>query len=85
MNTESSRSHAVFTLKLTQTLSTDASEVFRFQLNVNDETIFFVFFQTQSVKVSKISLVDLAGSERVSKSGLQIEQSRFREGCNINK
>ena len=27
MNTESSRSHAVFSLKLTQTLSTDASEV----------------------------------------------------------
>lgn len=27
MNNESSRSHAVFTLKLTQTLSTDASEV----------------------------------------------------------
>ncbi|CAF3438747.1 unnamed protein product [Rotaria sp. Silwood1] len=66
MNTESSRSHAVFTLKLTQTLSTEASE-------------------TQSVKVSKISLVDLAGSERVSKSGIQIEQIRFREGCNINK
>ncbi|CAF3355314.1 unnamed protein product [Rotaria socialis] len=66
MNNESSRSHAVFTLKLTQTLSTDASE-------------------TQSVKVSKISLVDLAGSERVSKSGVQIEQTRFREGCNINK
>ncbi|CAF1281060.1 unnamed protein product [Rotaria sordida] len=66
MNNESSRSHAVFTLKLTQTLSTEASE-------------------TQSVKVSKISLVDLAGSERVSKSGVQIEQIRFREGCNINK
>ncbi|CAF4652463.1 unnamed protein product, partial [Rotaria sp. Silwood2] len=66
MNNESSRSHAVFTLKLTQTLSTEASE-------------------TQSVKVSKISLVDLAGSERVSKSGIQIEQIRFREGCNINK
>jgi kinesin family protein 13 len=27
MNNESSRSHAVFTLKLTQTLSTEASEV----------------------------------------------------------
>ncbi|CAF1478921.1 unnamed protein product, partial [Adineta steineri] len=66
MNNESSRSHAVFTLKLTQTLSTDASE-------------------TQSVKVSKISLVDLAGSERASKSGVQVEQARFREGCNINK
>ncbi|UJR37400.1 hypothetical protein I4U23_030105 [Adineta vaga] len=66
MNTESSRSHAVFTLKLTQTLSTDATE-------------------TQSVKVSKISLVDLAGSERASKSGAQIEHTRFREGCNINK
>ncbi|CAF1236539.1 unnamed protein product [Adineta ricciae] len=66
MNTESSRSHAVFSLKLTQTLSTDASE-------------------TQSVKVSKVSLVDLAGSERASKSGVQIEQTRFREGCNINK
>jgi hypothetical protein len=34
MNNESSRSHAVFTLKLTQTLSTDASEVKRsFRLN----------------------------------------------------
>jgi hypothetical protein len=27
MNNESSRSHAVFTLKLTQTLSTEATEV----------------------------------------------------------
>lgn len=66
MNNESSRSHAVFTLKLTQTLSTDATE-------------------TQSIKVSKISLVDLAGSERASKTGVHIEQTRFREGCNINK
>lgn len=41
--------------------------------------------QTQSVKVSRISLVDLAGSERASKSGVQVEQARFREGCNINK
>lgn len=152
MNNESSRSHAVFTLKLTQTLSTDSSEVkteSSTRISFSDSTrevkkkffisfrvrhrnaarpkvlvgfarrcdfshhearwisasleenlrtgrdfpklfstpifIWNLFFQTQSVKVSKISLVDLAGSERVSKSGAQIEQTRFREGCNINK
>ncbi len=84
MNNESSRSHAVFTLKLTQTLSTEATEVKFLKFSI-ELLIQFFYPQTQSVKVSKISLVDLAGSERASKSGVQIEQTRFREGCNINK
>ncbi|XP_071504445.1 kinesin-like protein KIF13A [Diadema antillarum] len=72
MNSESSRSHAVFNITLTQTLTdVESDEKTDTQRVVTGE------------KVSKISLVDLAGSERVHKTGSSGE--RLREGSNINK
>ncbi|XP_033100140.1 kinesin-like protein KIF13A isoform X3 [Anneissia japonica] len=72
MNHESSRSHAVFNITLTQTL---------LDIETNDDGE--VVAMISGEKVSKISLVDLAGSERVSKTGSTGD--RLREGNNINR
>ncbi|XP_071956300.1 kinesin-like protein KIF13A isoform X3 [Antedon mediterranea] len=72
MNHESSRSHAVFNITLTQTL-------LDIETNDNGEVVSAV----SGEKVSKISLVDLAGSERVSKTGSTGD--RLKEGSNINR
>ncbi len=86
MNAESSRSHSVFCLKITQSLTDSATGV----INLLDLLIFEnVSYQTSQIKkmrgekVSRLSLVDLAGSEKVAKTG--VEGSRLKEGCNINK
>ncbi|KTF77872.1 hypothetical protein cypCar_00049130 [Cyprinus carpio] len=76
MNEESSRSHAVFSVIVTQTL-------YDLQSGVSAARLPLVFISNSGEKVSKISLVDLAGSERVSKTGAAGE--RLKEGSNINK
>lgn len=98
MNEESSRSHAVFSIIVTQTLYDLKSGVSLFLLcsHFLGEYLFvltsFITYtdctswnveQNSGEKVSKMSLVDLAGSERVSKTGAAGE--RLKEGSNINK
>ncbi|KAI1243050.1 hypothetical protein IHE44_0000619 [Lamprotornis superbus] len=74
MNEESSRSHAVFNIIVTQTL---------YDLHSGLLFSHVPSVQNSGEKVSKVSLVDLAGSERVSKTGAAGE--RLKEGSNINK
>lgn len=89
MNSESSRSHAVFTVVLTQvyretpqtpslqkTLSPNNVSQTLTEEGVGDDAV-------TGEKVSRISLVDLAGSERAVKTGAVGE--RLKEGSNINK
>ena len=83
MNTESSRSHAVFSIVLTQTNFDPASQVSHFEIFCAFLLAIASYLQTGTEKVSKISLVDLAGSERVSKTGALGE--RLKEGSLINK
>ncbi|XP_022106893.1 kinesin-like protein KIF13A isoform X4 [Acanthaster planci] len=72
MNSESSRSHAVFNITVTQTLT-----------DIETDESGIAISMVSGEKVSKISLVDLAGSERVQKTGSTGD--RLREGGNINK
>ncbi|OXB84523.1 UNVERIFIED_CONTAM: hypothetical protein H355_007999 [Colinus virginianus] len=76
MNEESSRSHAVFNIIVTQTL-------YDLQSGVCISVGLIYDAVNSGEKVSKVSLVDLAGSERVSKTGAAGE--RLKEGSNINK
>jgi len=73
MNDESSRSHSLFMIKITQTetvrFPADNHE-FRFQKPVTVE------------RVSHVYLVDLAGSERNKKSGAQGQQLKEAAGIN---
>ncbi|KAM9410638.1 kinesin-like protein KIF23 isoform 5-T5 [Pholidichthys leucotaenia] len=69
LNRESSRSHSVFTVKLTQApLDADGDHILQDKSQVN---------------VSQLCLVDLAGSERTSRT--RAEGSRLREAGNINQ
>ena len=68
INKTSSRSHAVFTIKLTQT-----------PIGATEEDI---KANPSIVRYSKFSVVDLAGSERTGKS--QATGDRLREASNIN-
>ncbi|XP_070683854.1 kinesin-like protein KIF23 isoform X2 [Pempheris klunzingeri] len=69
LNRESSRSHSVFTVKLTQApLDADGDHILQDKNQVN---------------VSQLCLVDLAGSERTSRT--RAEGSRLREAGNINQ
>jgi len=61
LNTESSRSHSVFNIRIVQSPMDDAGEV---SLNTN------------VVHVSQLSLVDLAGSERTGRTGTKGERLR---------
>ncbi|KAH7849370.1 hypothetical protein Vadar_016870 [Vaccinium darrowii] len=69
MNSQSSRSHAIFTISMEQkkTASTGASH--------NDGG--------DDILCAKLHLVDLAGSERAKRTGA--DGMRFREGVHINK
>ncbi len=91
MNSESSRSHAVFTVVLTQVYreTTETPSFFKKKhhrpINV-PQTLTEESVGDDAVtgeKVSRISLVDLAGSERAVKTGAVGE--RLKEGSNINK
>lgn len=68
INKSSSRSHAIFTIKLTQTPIGATEEELRADPSL--------------VRYSKFSIVDLAGSERSTKS--QATGDRLREASNIN-
>lgn len=69
MNESSSRSHAILTLTLKQTIFKDDSDSL-----MPDEEI-----------ISNIKLVDLAGSERLLKTKLFDQKDRVKEGNLINK
>eukprot|EP01147_Barroeca_monosierra_P006899 gene6899-7594_t len=71
MNKQSSRSHAIFTIKLTL-LDNVTFEPSKIILAVNTYS-----------QVSKMNLVDLAGSERVHSTGAT--GARFKEGTSINR
>ena len=81
MNEHSSRSHAVFTLVLTQSQYDPATK----KTGEKVRHISFLLSDSLSVCVqaSRISLVDLAGSERHGKTGTT--GARLVEGSNINK
>nr|XP_020474984.1 kinesin-like protein KIF23 isoform X2 [Monopterus albus] len=69
LNTESSRSHSVFIVKLAQApLDADGDNVLQ---------------DKNQVTVSQLCLVDLAGSERTGRTGA--EGTRIREAGNINQ
>ena len=80
MNAESSRSHAVFTIRLTQTIVDSNDETVRRLIetfaNLSDENL-----QLIGEKISRVSLVDLAGSERARKTGAV--GKRLEESGNI--
>lgn len=80
LNAESSRSHAIFTLRLTQRQQLlDGTEIDMSGLADGDDGS----GTRVSEKVSKIHLVDLAGSERVKRSGAGGQ--RLQETGAINK
>jgi len=69
MNSESSRSHAIMSVIITQTLTT---------LGEDGKTA-----KEITTKGSKLHFVDLAGSERIKKTG--VTGQGLKEGVNINK
>lgn len=71
-NDESSRSHAIFTITLTQIKPFCADE----------RPLPTSCVRSTNIIKSKFHLVDLAGSEKQSKTGA--EGQRFKEGVNIN-
>ena len=73
MNSTSSRSHAVYMVKLEKRVKVSAEEL------ENTEKPAIV---SQSMTRSTLYLVDLAGSERVSKT--KVSGSRLDEAKNIN-
>ena len=80
LNAESSRSHAIFTLRLTQRQQLlDGTEIDLSELADGDDGS----GTRVSEKVSKIHLVDLAGSERLKRSGAGGQ--RLQETGAINK
>ena len=81
MNVVSSRSHAVFTVTLQQTLRTGSSSSSAGGGGGEDEASVEGEAEGQVV-VSKLTFVDLAGSERLKRTGAEGE--RRREGIQIN-
>ncbi|KAJ0571875.1 putative plus-end-directed kinesin ATPase [Helianthus annuus] len=71
MNSQSSRSHAIFTITMEQKKLSGATSV-RVQDDAGDDIL-----------CAKLHLVDLAGSERAKKTGA--DGMRLREGIHINK
>ena len=82
MNAGSSRSHAVFTIELTQNVHR--------QIKFDDEAVASslggssteILEETTTTTSSKLTFVDLAGSERIKKTGA--EGQRMKEGIQIN-
>eukprot|EP00466_Bigelowiella_natans_P009967 jgi/Bigna1/80002/fgenesh1_pg.67_\ len=73
MNKESSRSHAIFTLWLTQKPKQEENDA---EQGDNE-------FEADEILSSKFHFVDLAGSERLKKTGAEGQQ--VKEGIQINK
>ncbi|XP_030933548.1 kinesin-like protein KIN-4C [Quercus lobata] len=71
MNSQSSRSHAIFTITMEQ------KKVAHFVAGVTNEDI------GDDILCAKLHLVDLAGSERAKRTGA--DGMRFKEGIHINK
>nr|CCA17843.1 kinesinlike protein putative [Albugo laibachii Nc14] len=77
MNAHSSRSHAIFTITMTQHISMDRdSESNAAEEEMKRETLF-------ETRTSYFNFVDLAGSERQKRT--QAEGKRLKEGIEINK
>jgi hypothetical protein len=72
MNSESSRSHSVFTLQLEQSVRSECSGAAT--ESAGDEEV--------QVLCAKLTFVDLAGSERIKRTGA--EGQRLKEGIQIN-
>jgi hypothetical protein len=90
MNLTSSRSHAIFTVYLTQTkkLATASAALEQQQQQqqgqgMEAETEEAAAPGSDDTLISKFHFVDLAGSERLKRTGAEGE--RMREGININK
>lgn len=75
MNAESSRSHAVLNITLTQSMKEGEVSIHVYRIHA--------MIQFIGEKVARISLVDLAGSERAGKTGAV--GKRLEEGGSINK
>ena len=75
MNSQSSRSHCIFTITIEQHLLEDASD----QQQQSDTAS----SKQNEFTVAKFHFVDLAGSERAKKTGAT--GNTFKEGVNINK
>jgi hypothetical protein len=77
MNSESSRSHAIFTLQFSQSkkLESQVDDKDSGSRGTSDSDTYSV--------ISKINLVDLAGSENANTAGS--EGDRLKEGASINK
>ncbi|XP_068655953.1 kinesin-like protein KIN-4C [Aristolochia californica] len=72
MNSQSSRSHAIFTISIDQKKIPDCTNAGA----INDEI-------ADDILCAKFHLVDLAGSERAKRTGA--DGLRFKEGIHINK
>ncbi|KAJ8640473.1 hypothetical protein MRB53_017167 [Persea americana] len=72
MNSQSSRSHAIFTITMEQKRKTNCASA----SVIYDET-------ADDILCAKLHLVDLAGSERAKRTGA--DGLRFKEGIHINK
>ncbi|VEL42043.1 unnamed protein product [Protopolystoma xenopodis] len=83
MNATSSRSHAIFTIKLKFSRVGEVRIFFFFFIEPGYFTISSFFSQQVNERVtSKINFVDLAGSESLKRTGAEGE--RAKEGININ-
>ncbi|KAJ6931870.1 kinesin-like protein KIN-4C [Populus alba x Populus x berolinensis] len=71
MNSQSSRSHAIFTITMEQ------KKISSCPIGVNNDDI------GDDILCAKLHLVDLAGSERAKRTGA--DGMRFKEGIHINK
>ncbi|KAJ3233197.1 kinesin-like protein Klp8 [Chytriomyces hyalinus] len=80
MNETSSRSHAVFTVHVTQTITRAFPSVSPSQPNSVSP---IKVAPSKVERISRICLVDLAGSERADSTGAT--GTRLKEGANINK
>ena len=85
MNSQSSRSHAIFTILLEQSISVNVGGrrmSIDGETNVPDSEVSFAAGEPE-VRKCKFHFVDLAGSERAKRTGA--EGQRLKEGIDINQ